>query len=177
MCVGSPTLGELTISKFVLVGFSSVVAFLFLLCGLISCAAVRSPLHAVVMAPTPEEFFEMDAWPRSFVVIVFLVVREKWDDLSSRGMLSTGLCPHGTNKFRCGPSSATETVMITSRPLDGSNQGCEGLAMRRSRSNTAEVQAGEVDSLRAGPYAGYDGKRSIELTARLFFGDHLSCGR
>ena len=44
--------------------------------------------------------FKIDAWPRSFVVIGFLVVREKWDDLSSTGTLSTRLRPHGTIVFR-----------------------------------------------------------------------------
>ena len=57
MCIGSPTRWELTISKFVLVVFSSVVAFSLLSCGLVGHAAVRSPLFAVVMAPTPQVFF------------------------------------------------------------------------------------------------------------------------
>ena len=55
----------------------SVVAFLlFLHVGFVGHAAVRSPLLAVVMAPTPDFFFfRIDAWPRSFVVIGFLVGR------------------------------------------------------------------------------------------------------
>ena len=57
VCVGSPTRWELTISKGVLVVFSSVVAFSLLSCGLVGHAAVRSPLHAVVIAPKPEVVF------------------------------------------------------------------------------------------------------------------------
>ena len=69
MCIGSPTRRELTISKGVLVGFSSVAVFSLLSCGLAGHAAVRSPLYAAVMAPLPEVCFETDAWPRSFVLI------------------------------------------------------------------------------------------------------------
>ena len=68
-------------------------------------------------------------------MVGFLVVREKWDDLSSRGTLSPGLRPHGTIEFRCGPSSATETIMITSRPLEGSKFE-KGLRCAARGSNT-----------------------------------------
>ena len=52
-------------------------------------------------------------------MIDFHVGHEKVDDLSSRGTLSTGLCPHGTIEFRCGLSNATETIVMTSRRLQG----------------------------------------------------------
>ena len=65
-----------------------------------SCGGSQSTFRCGHGAYAGGVFFEIDAWPRSFVVIGFLVVREKWDDLSSRGTLSTFLRPHGTIQFR-----------------------------------------------------------------------------
>ena len=134
MCIGSPTRRELTISKFVLVGFSSVVAFLFMWASVQYILVMRRfAVQYKLWLWRLRCFFEIDAWPRSFVVIGFLVGHEKVDDLSSRGTLSTGLCPHGTNEFRCGLSSATETIVITSRRLQGSKfENCLRCAARGS---------------------------------------------
>ena len=146
-------------------------------CGLLSYAAARSPQHAVVLAPTQEvSFFVIDAWPRSFVVIVFLVVLEKGDDFSSRGTLSTGLCPNGTIKFRCGTSSATEPVIITSRPLDGFKV-VKGLRCAAHGSHTWRGTSWRGRFSTCLSVCRLRRQGNIELTERLFFGDHLSCGR
>ena len=141
----------------------------------LSHAAVRSPQHAVVLAPTQEvSFFEIDAWPRSFVVTVFLVVLEKGGRLVKQRHAVDGPMSERNNQV---PLWNVERHRARHYHFQttGWLQGCEGLALRSSRVTHLERYKLERSIQHvACPVCRLRRQGTIEFTARLFVGDHLS---